>query len=95
MTFRVSGRRAVRSSLGRFFLVAALLTVGARVTLVGAPPLRPDGQVVEVLEGVGQAREGDTGARPPGGVEGWKAGDPATVRFDRAPPQDSVGVGRA
>ncbi len=43
---------------------------------------------------LGQAREGDTGAVPPADVEGWKAGDPAQVRFDRARPRDSVWIGR-
>jgi hypothetical protein len=42
---------------------------------------------------LGQAREGDTGALPPGDVEGWQADDAGKVRFDRARPQDSVWIG--
>jgi len=42
-----------------------------------------------------KARDGDSGAVPPGDIEGWKAGDTGTVRFDRARPQDSVWIGRA
>jgi hypothetical protein len=42
---------------------------------------------------LGQAREGDTGALPPGEVEGWQADDAGKVRFDRARPQDSVWIG--
>jgi hypothetical protein len=47
------------------------------------------------LDHLGQVREGDTGGLPPGDVEGWKAGDPAQVRFDRSCPQDSIWIGRA
>lgn len=41
-----------------------------------------------------KARDGDSGVVPPGDVEGWKAGDTGTVRFDPARPQDSVWIGR-
>ena len=43
---------------------------------------------------LGRTHEGDSGAVPPAEVEGWKAGDAGTVRFDRARPRDSVWMER-